>query len=109
MKKPTGRRPSFPHAIRRIIAEKAASGELSYSQTARIYDVSEGAVGAWLKALPVETLRQPKVERRVPMTGSEARAKAIMEAEMFQFAQELSALDQEVLNLQIYRDSLAAT
>jgi transposase-like protein len=106
MKKPTGRRPCFPRAITRIIAEKAARGEMSYSQAARVYNVSEGAVGAWIKALPVETLRQPKLMKCSNQTDIQTQARAEIETEILCFMQELSALDQEVLTIKTYHDHL---
>jgi len=106
MKRPTGRRPSFPQEIMRIIGEKTASREFTIRNTCRIYGVSHGAVSAWRKNFAGNTPRLKARNPELKLPKPKADVKLEMETEVLRFMKELSSLDQDLLNVKLYHDAL---
>lgn len=103
MKKPTGRKPNFPPVVMRIIAEKAASGELTYREAARIYQTSHGTVHACKKLYGANTPISFQEFQTTTLPAPNPVVKKQMEADLRVFVEELRQLDEEIQGLGKYR------
>lgn len=102
MKKPTGRKPTFPPEVMRIIAEKAASGELTYREAARVYEISHGTVHACKRQYGDGTRISNQHEQTAHLPRAQEAEKTAVVTDMRQLIREISKLDEEIGKLKKY-------
>lgn len=82
MKNPQGRPHKLPFEVRRLIGQRVANGELTYRQAAKKYNVSGGAVNAYVKAYKAGKLQTPDARRSVITLAPDERKKTYYEMEL---------------------------
>ena len=62
-KRPAGRQPKLTHETRLLVGRKVTSKEMTYSEAAKTFGISQGAVGACAKLFKNQGLNAKRSER----------------------------------------------